>query len=157
LTVTITGLPADPVFVFGGQPETFRVTLRNGSASTYRDISALVAIGHCSCSTSGAELAPLGTLAELEPSNGSWHPVTYITEGTGTDFLSENQLPPFTLAPGATAAFTFRLAFAALADQRPTVVHAGQTGINVRVLTIPSHTQIGSETDLTVTVAEPAS
>src|SRR5215467_14487664 len=60
LTVTISGLPANAVLVFGGQPATFTVTLRNGSGSTYRDITPLVSIGHCSCSTSGASLAPAG-------------------------------------------------------------------------------------------------
>jgi len=158
LTVTITGLPADPVLVFGGQPATFTVTLRNGSGSTYRDISPLVSIGHCSCSTSGASLAPAGTLAELDPSTGNWHPVVYVTEGTGMDYLLAPtvQQPPFTLAPGATASFTFQLAFAPLADQRPSVVRTGLTSIDVTVVTVPSGKTAGG-TVFPVTAAKPAS
>jgi hypothetical protein len=158
LTVTITGLPADPVLVFDGQPATFTVTLRNGSGSTYRDITPLVSIGHCSCSTSPAALAPLGTLAELDSSTGNWHPVAYVTEGTGMDYLLGNvvQQPPFTLAPDATASFTFRLAFAALADQQPSVERTGQTSIDVTVLTVPSRKVIRG-TYLSVTAAKPAS
>lgn len=158
LTVTITGLPADPVLVFGGQPATFTVTLRNGSGSTYRDITPLVSIGHCSCSTSPAALAPLGTLAELDPSTGNWRTVDYVTEGTGMDYLLANivQQPPFTLAPGATASFTFRLAFASLAAQQPSVVRTGQTSIDVTVVTVPSRKAIRG-TYFPVTVAKPAS
>jgi len=158
LTVAISSVAADPALIFGGQPLTFTVTLQNGSGSTYRDISPLVSIGHCSCSTSGAELAPRGTLAELDSSTGNWHPVAYVTEGTGTDFLqvSRPQQPPFTLAPGATASFTFKLAFAPLADQSPTE-RAGRTSVDVNIVTVPSHKQIGAEALLPVTVTKSAS
>lgn len=157
LTVAISSVAADPALIFGGQPLTFTVTLRNGSGSTYRDISPLVSIGHCSCSTSPVSLAPRGTLAELDSSTGNWHPVAYITEGTGTDFLLESpQQPPLTLVPGATASFTFKVAFAPLADQSPTE-RAGQTSVDVNIVTVPSHKQIGTEALLPVTVTKPAS
>lgn len=158
LTVTVTGLPADPVLVFGGQPAKFTVTLRNGSGSTYRDITPLVSIGHCTCSTSPAGLAPLGTLAELDPFTGNWRTVVYDREGTGMDYLLANivQQPPFTLAPGATASFTFKLAFAPLAAQQPSVVRTGQTSIDVTVVTVPSRKAIRG-TYFPVTVAKPAS
>jgi len=162
LTAAISSVAPAPALTFGEQPLTFTVTLQNGSSSTYRDISPLVSIGHCSCSTSGAELAPRGTLAELDSSTGNWHPVAYITEGTGTDFLlagSRNpQQPPLTLAPGATASFTFKVAFAPLADQSPTE-RAGQTSVDVTIVTVPSHQQIGTSPGamLPVTVTKPAS
>lgn len=158
LTVAISSAAANPALIFGGQPLTFTVTLQNESGSTYRDISPWVSIGHCSCSTSGAELAPRGTLAELDSSTGNWRPVAYVTEGTGTDFLqvSRPQQAPFTLAPGARASFTFKLAFAPLADQSPTE-RAGRTSVDVNVVTVPSHEQIGTEALLPVTVTKPAS
>ena len=59
---TVSDLPTDPVLVFGGQPAKFTVTLRNGSDGTYRDISPLVSIGHCSCRNTGAALALLERL-----------------------------------------------------------------------------------------------
>jgi len=158
LTVAISSVAANPALIFGGQPLKFTVTLRNGSGSTYRDISPWVSIGHCSCSTSGAELAPRGTLTELDSSTGNWRPVAYVTEGTGTDFLqvSRPQQPPFTLAPGAMASFTFKLAFAPLADQSPTE-RAGRTSVDVNIVTVPSRKQIGTEALLPVTVTKPAS
>lgn len=158
LTVTVSGLPANPVLVFGGQPAKFTVTLRNGSGSTYRDITPLVSIGHCTCSTSGAELAPAGTLAELDSSTGNWRTVFYDREGTGMDWLLGNivQQSPFTLAPGAMASFTFKLAFAPLADQSP-AEHAGQTSIDVTIVGVPSRKVIGKTVYLPVTVTKPAS
>jgi hypothetical protein len=159
LTATISGIPAAPVLAFGGQPAKFTVTLHNGSGSTYRDITPLVSIGHCSCDPSAVSLAPAGTLEELDPSSGNWHPVSYVKEGTGTDFLTETvQQPPVTLGPGATASFTFRFALAPLADQSPTE-HAGQTSVDVTVLTVPARTVIGhSDTAvLPVTVTMPPS
>jgi hypothetical protein len=159
LTVAISSVAADPALIFGGQPLTFTITLQNGSGSTYRDISPLVSIGHCSCNPSPVSLAPRGTLAELDSSTGNWHPVAYVTEGTGTDFLlGSPQQPPLTLAPGATASFTFKLAFAPLADQSPTE-RAGQTSVDVTIVTVPSHSQIGTSPAalLPVTVTKPAS
>lgn len=160
LTAAISSLPAAPVLAFGGQPAKFTVTLRNGSGSTYRDITPLVSIGHCSCSTSPAAVAPAGTLQELDPSTGSWRPVTYVTEGTGMDYLlaSTVQQSPITLAPGATASFTFRLALAPLADQSPTE-RAGQTSVDVTLVRVPSRALLGPSptASLPVTVTKPAS
>jgi hypothetical protein len=160
LTAAISGLPAAPVLAFGGPPAQFTVTLRNGSGSTYRDITPLVSIGHCSCSTSPAAVAPAGTLQELDPSTGDWRPVSYVTEGTGMDYLLAGtvQQSPVTLAPGATASFTFKLALAPLADQPPTE-RAGRTSVDVTVLTMPARKQLGPSptTFLPVTVTMPAS
>lgn len=144
LTATISSVPAAPVLAFGGQPAKFTVTVRNGSGSTYRDITPLVSIGHCSCNTSPASPAPAGTLEELDPSTGSWRPVSYVTEGTGMDFLlaSPVQQSPVTLAPGATASFTFRVALDPLADQSPTE-RAGKTSVDVTLVTVPARTQLG--------------
>jgi hypothetical protein len=161
LTATISGLPAAPVLAFGGQPAKFTVTLHNGSGSTYRNIIPLLSIGHCSCDLIGGGwgLAPAGTLEELDPSTGNWHPVAYDTEGYGTDFLMGGVQPPFTLAPGATASFTFSLALAPLADQSPGHWLAGQTAVHVTVETMPAHTVIGLSpaAALPVTVTMPAS
>jgi hypothetical protein len=159
LTATISGLPAAPVLAFGGQSAKFTVTLRNGSDSTYRDITPLLSIGHCSCNPSPVSLAPAGSLQELDPSTGNWHPVSYLKEGTGTDFLTGPvQQQPVTLAPGATASFTFRLALAPLSDQS-SGERAGQTSVDVTVETVPGSTVIGhSDTAvLPVTVTMPAS
>jgi hypothetical protein len=106
----------------------------------------------------GVAPLPAGTLAELDPSTGKWHPVAYVTEGTGMDYLLAPtvQQPPFTLAPGATASFAFRLAFAPIADQRPSVVRTGLTSIDVTVVTVPSGKTVGG-TVLPVTAARPAS
>jgi hypothetical protein len=157
LTAEASGLPTDPVLVFGGEPATFTVTLRNGSDSTYRDISPLVSIGHCSCSTTGAALAPAGTLAELDTSSGSWRTVDYVAEGTGLDYLfSPVQQPPFKVAPGATASFTFKLAISPIADQPPRE-HAGKTSIDVTIVTVPSRKVIGHMLVVPITVAMPTS
>jgi hypothetical protein len=147
------------VLAFGGQSAKFTVTLRNGSASTYRDITPLLSIGHCSCNPSPVSLAPAGSLQELDPSTGNWHPVSYLKEGTGTDFLTGPvQQQPVTLAPSATASFTFRLALAPLSDQSPGE-RAGQTSVDVTVETVPGSKVIGhSDTAvLPVTVTMPAS
>ena len=160
LTAAISGLPAAPVLAFGGQSAKFTVTLRNGSGSTYRDITPLVSIGHCSCSTSPAAVAPAGTLQELDPSTGNWRPVSYVTEGTGMDYLlaSTVQQSPVTLAPGVTASFTFRLALAPLADQSPTE-RAGQASVDVTLVRVPSRALLGPSptASLPITVTMPAS
>jgi hypothetical protein len=73
----------------------FTVTLRNGTDSTYRDITPLVSIGHCTCfSGEPVPVAPGGTLAELEPASGGWRPVYYDKEGTGMDYILGN-IPGF--------------------------------------------------------------
>ena len=160
LTAAISGLPAAPVLTFGGQSAKFTVTLRNGSGSTYRDITPLVSIGHCSCNTSPASPAPAGTLQELNPSTGNWRPVSYVTEGTGMDYLlaSTVQQPPITLAPGATASFTFRVALDPLADQSPTE-RAGQTSVDITLVRMPSRALLGPSptASLPITVTKPAS
>jgi hypothetical protein len=145
LTVTVGGLPSSPALTFGGPPMEFSVTLRNGTNHTYSDITPLVSIGHCTCSTSPARMAPMGTLAELDPATGSWHPVFYDRESTGMDYIMGDivQQPPFALGPGATARFTFRIGLSA--NQGTMMwLNSGQTAINVTVIQLPGRTWIGS-------------
>lgn len=143
LTVTITGLPGHPALAPGGAPLQFTVTLRNATDHTYRNITPLVSIGHCTCNSSPAEMAPFGTLAERDPATGNWRPVFYDAEGTGMDYILGNivQQPAFTLRPAATASFTFRVGFTA---KQRTSLHGGQTAINVTVVQLPGRTWIGN-------------
>jgi hypothetical protein len=142
LTVTVGGgLAGDPTLDFGGQPTQFTVTLRNGSGRTYRNITPLLSIEHCSCNaSSGAAPAPAGTLEELAPETGQWASVDYDTEGTGMDYLlaAAVQQQPVTLAPGEAETFTFRVAFSPLTSQYTKDSGHGQTGIDVTTIEMPS-------------------
>ena len=143
LTVNISGLPSHPALALGRAPLQFTVTVRNATARTYRDITPLVSIGHCTCNNSPAAPAPDGTLAEFDPVTGNWRSVFYDPEGTGMDYILANviQQPAFTLDAGATASFTFRMGFSA---QQGLSLHAGQTAIDVTVLQLPARTWIGN-------------
>ncbi len=140
LTVTIGGLPRHPMLAFGGAALRFTVTLRNGTDLPYRDITPLVSIGHSTANTGPVARAPAGTLAELDPATGTWRPVVYDTEGTGMDYILANivQQPAFTLGPGQSASFTFKVAFSA--HQGPMWLPAGQTPIDVTVIRLPART-----------------
>ncbi len=56
------------------------------------------------------------------------------------DYVNARQVPGFTLAPGATAAFTFRMAFAA--TQQGTY-HNGQTSIDVTMVGLVGYSAVG--------------
>jgi hypothetical protein len=151
LTVNISGLPSHLALALGRTPLQFTVTVRNATARTYRDITPLVSIGHCTCNNSPAAPAPDGTLAEFDPVTGNWRSVFYDPEGTGMDYILANviQQPAFTLDAGATASFTFRMGFSA---QQGLSLHAGQTAIDVTVLQLPARTWIGNRPDASVAV-----
>ena len=153
LTVTISGLPSHPTLAFGGAPLEFTVTLRNATDQSYRDITPLVSIGHSTASTSPARMAPAGTLAELDRASGSWRPVVYDREGTGMDYIMADivQQPAFTLGPGQSASFRFRIAFSA--GQGPMWLPKGQTPVNVTLIRVPARTWIGNRPAASVPIA----
>lgn len=136
LTVSISGLPKHAAIALGGSPLTFVVTVRNETRQIERNITPVVAIDHCTCESTPVEMAPNGMLRELDNATGKWRPVFYDKVGGGMDYLGVIEQPPFTLKPGATARFTFRLWFAAKSRQL-VKVHSGRTGILVSVVHIP--------------------
>ena len=110
LTDKVSGLPTDPVLVFGGQPAKSTVTLRNGSDSTYRDISPLVSIGHCSCRNTGAALALLERLRNwTRPGELALARLRRGRHRHGPSLRASATATVHT-GPGATVSFTFRLA-----------------------------------------------
>ena len=141
LTVSITGLPAQPSLSLGGAPLRFTVNVRNGTSSAYHNITPVVWLDQCSCNSSPVPGAPTGTLQEQDPTTGQWHSVFYDTLGGGMDYLNVTQQPAFSLPSGATAIFTFRVAFGP--PQSGSNFHNGQTAIAVTVETLPSRTVIG--------------
>jgi len=136
LTVSISGLPKHPGIVPGGAPLTFVVIVRNGTRLMARNITPVVAIDHCSCVSTPVELAPNGTLREFDSAIRKWRPVFYDRVGTGLDYLLLVQQRPFSLAPGASARFTFRFWLAGRSRQL-IKVHSGRTGILVSVVRVP--------------------
>lgn len=152
LTVTIGGLPSHPALVFGGAPLRFTVTLRNATNDPYRNIIPLVSIGHSTANTGPVSIGPAGTLAELDAATGTWRPVFYDREGTGTDWYMGNivQQPAITLNPGRSVSFTFEISFSA--DQGPMWRPSGQTPIDVTVIQLPGRTWIGSKPAASVLV-----
>jgi len=67
LTVTISGLPSHPALAVGRAPLHFTVTVRNATARTYRDITPLVSVGHCTGNNSPAAPPPDGYGAYAGP------------------------------------------------------------------------------------------
>lgn len=150
LTVTITGLPANPALALGGAPLQFTVTVSNGTNQTYSDIAPIVALGHCTCNDSPMPVAPNGTLQQLSAA-GSWRTFFLDHIGGGTDFLNVLQQEPFTLAPGTSRGFTFRISLAA----GQMGFHAGTTSITVTMIQLPARLVIigaGPAATATVTV-----
>jgi hypothetical protein len=137
LSVTITGLPRHPALTLGGPAATFVVTVHNGTGQVQHAITPVVALDHCTCSSSPVEPAPAGTLQERD--HWTWRTVFYDTEGTGMDYLNIVQQPPFTLLPGASVSFTFRLAFKVQHEAR-----RGQSGILVSVVRVPVNLSHGN-------------
>jgi hypothetical protein len=143
LTATITGLSATPVLRYGGPPVEFGVYVGNGTARTYSDITFALSLAHCyTCSTSPAKPAPSGTMQEEDSATGQWQSIFYDTEGTGMDWLQVT-MPGFSLSPGASVSFTFRIAFDPL-SQQPENFGPGLTAIDVTLEALPSHTVIGT-------------
>jgi hypothetical protein len=133
LTVSITGLPSRPTLAPGGQALEFTVNIRNGTSRTYRDITPVIAIEHCTCVSTAAHPAPDGTLQEYSLVTGKWRTVSYDKVGTGMAYLNVIEQAPLTLRPGATLSFTFRVRLRVAAHQAH-AVHAGQTGLLVTVV-----------------------
>jgi hypothetical protein len=144
LNVSITGLPANPSLTYGGPPLRFTVTLRNGTARRYRNILPIVSMGHCSCSPDEAQMAPTGTMEDLNTATGQWKSIFYDSEGPSTDYLffAPPQFARLTLDPGATTSYRLRIAFSPLSQQGNYA--AGQTTIDVTLVALPSRTVIGS-------------
>jgi hypothetical protein len=154
LTVTISELASHPVLIVAGPPVQFTVTLRNGTTSTYRNITPLVSIGPCTCfSSEPVPVAPNGTLMEFDPATTGWRSVYYDKEGTGMDYILGNivQQPPIALHPGTSVSFTFRIALTGW-QPRPWL-HAGQTPIDVTVVQLPGRTWIGNRPAASISVA----
>jgi hypothetical protein len=148
LTVSITGLSGTPVLSYGGPPLQFGVYIDNGTARTHSDITFALSLAHCdTCYKSPAAMAPNGTMEEQDPATGQWHSIFYDREGTGMDYLNVT-MPGFSLSPGATASFTFRIAFDPLSQQPG--ASAGETAIDVTLETLPSHRVIGTMPGATV-------
>jgi hypothetical protein len=142
LTVTITGLSGRPVLALGGAPLQFTVNIRNATKRKYRDVTPVVAIAHCTCISTPAGSAPVGTLQEFSLVTGKWRTLAYDTVGAGTDYLNVVQQSPLTLDPGGIASFTFRVEFGGSALQSHDV-HAGQTGLVATVVQHPSGSTAG--------------
>jgi hypothetical protein len=160
LTVTVGGgLTGDPTLDWGAQPTQFTVTLRNGSGSTYRNITPLLSIEHCTCNASSpVSPPPAGTLEELDPETGQWSSVDYDMEGTGMDYQlsAAVQQQPVTLAPGEAETFTFRVAFSPLTGQSTKDSGHGQTGIDVSTIEMPSRAEVVPMVSTPVSVATAA-
>jgi hypothetical protein len=146
LDATIGVPPGAAQLSLSGTPLEFSVTLTNGTSHAYTDITPVVSIGHCTCASGGAQLAPKGTLAYL--AGGSWRSTQYDTEGLGTDFLTDVQVGSVTLAPGATATWTFRVAF----TPGQSGYAAGRTSLDLTVVQLPAHKQIGASPAASVPV-----
>jgi hypothetical protein len=154
LTVTISEPASRPVLIVAGPPVQFTVTLRNGTTSTYRDITPLVSIGPCTCfSSQPVPVAPNGTLMEFDPATAGWRSVYYDKEGTGMDYILGNivQQPPIALDPGTSVSFTFRITLTGW-QPRPWL-HVGQTSIDVTVVQLPGRTWIGNRPAASISVA----
>lgn len=150
LGVSITGLPANASLSYGGRPIQFTVSLRNGTAHGYRNILPIVSLGHCTCSPYEAQAAPGGTMAELDPATGKWNSIYYDCEGPSDAYLllAPPQFPGLALGPGASARYRLRIAFSPLSQQGNYA--AGQTTIDVTLVTLPSRTVIGSSPAVSV-------
>ncbi len=133
LTVSITGLPTRLALAPGGPALVFTVNIRNGTSRTYREITPVVALEHCTCVSTTAQSTPAGTLQEYSLATGEWRSVSYDRVGAGTGYLNVIEQSPLTLAPGATLSFTFRVSLRAAAHQ-PSAVQAGRTGLLVTVV-----------------------
>jgi hypothetical protein len=144
LTVSVSGLPADASLSYGGPPIQFTVTVSNGTATTYQDILLIVSLGHCTCSHYPSEMAPSGTLSELDTATGQWQSIFYDAEGTGMDYLlsAPPQFPSLTLSSGSSASYQLELAFAPLSQQGN--YGAGQMSIDGTVVALPSRKVIGT-------------
>jgi hypothetical protein len=133
LTVSITGLPARAALTPGGPALEFTVNIKNGTSRTYRDITPVVAVEHCTCVNTTAQSAPAGILQEYSLATGKWRTVSYDRVGAGTDYLNVIEQAPLTLRPGATLSFTFRVRLRTAIHQ-PSAVRAGQAGLLVTVV-----------------------
>jgi hypothetical protein len=87
-----------------------------------------VSLGHCSCGRGGAAMMPAGSMRMLDAQTNEWVEVPYDIEGTGMDYITENLVPPFPLAHGATVTYQLEMALDADPDHS---VPAGKGGINV--------------------------
>jgi hypothetical protein len=150
LAVAVSGTPAQPSLAPGGPAIEFTVTLTNATGQTYRNITPIVSMGHCSCIGGPASPAPDGTL-QLRQSGGTWLTIPYVRQGTGTDYLDQTQLPGITLAPGEDASFTYRLSLTA---KQQAAIRDGQGSFEFTVVSLPAHTILdtGPVTTVTLTV-----
>jgi hypothetical protein len=152
ITVTVSGLPDQPTLAIGGSPLQFTVNITNGTSHSYDDVTPVIAMAHCTCSSSPIGRAPAGTLQEFSFVTGKWRTVDYNTVGSDKAYLNVVEQSPVELNPGSTVSFTFRVKFSAAARQ-PNQVHAGQAGL---LVTVVQHHSSGSRPVLaSVQVAVP--
>ncbi len=138
LSVSIGGLTGTTVAI-GGNAIEFTVTVTNSTTHTFRDIAPNVAAGHCTCSDHPLAIAPNGTLAWRQ-ADGTWQPIQYTHEAGGMDYANVQQVPGFTLAPGASRSFTFRMSFTAAPQ---VTYHNGQTSIDVTMVGLAGYSGSG--------------
>lgn len=143
LSVTITGPSRRMVMPLGGKEVDFAVTITNPTRHTFSKIKPLVYVGKCTCSENPVRLGPSGTMKVKQP-DGSWKPVEYSHPGGGMDYVGADQMPAFTLAPGATVSFTYRIGFSATQHVR---YHDGDLEIGVLMLAMPGYTAVGPTLD----------
>ncbi len=141
LVVSLGGLSAN-VLTIGGPAVQFTVTVTNPTGYTFRNIAPNVSVGHCTCSDGPVRVAPEGTLQWRRP-DGSWQALEYAGAGADPGYVNAVQVPGFTLAPGATASFTYRMAFPA--TQQGTY-HNGQTSIDVTMVGLVGYSAVGPVT-----------
>jgi hypothetical protein len=138
LSARISGITAGSALVPGGPAVQFTVTVTNSTAHGYSGIAPLVSMSHCACTPSS--LFPAGTLRELSSQTGSWRRVPYDVEGFGTDFLMVTQQAGIQLPAGASESFEYRVA---LSPATSAQVTRAMGSIDVTLIALPAHTQIG--------------
>jgi hypothetical protein len=85
ISVTLSGIPSGTVTP-GAAPTEVDVTLCNNSAVSYPKVGVVLALEHCSCTTSPTAM-PKGTVERFDPATGGWIPVDYPVMGTGMDYV----------------------------------------------------------------------
>lgn len=114
----------------GGDPMVFTVALTNTTAADIPLVRFVVSFGHCACGYPGASIMPNGTMRMLDPVTNAWVDAPYVVEGTGTDYLNRNLVPPFVLGKGQTVTYQLE----ARLDANPDVT-SGQSLVTVTIET----------------------
>lgn len=142
LSVIITGPTPTTIMTLGGPEADFTVAITNQTERTFSKIVPIVYAGHCTCSDAPVPEAPDGTMKVQQP-DGTWKAVFFDHAAGGADYLGpagQMQTSAFTLAPGATASFSYRIGFNAT-QQRP--YHNGALNLEVAVVGLQGYTGTG--------------